>query len=241
MPASVIPVLDLLGRVVVRGVAGQRDEYRPIESDLCDSAAPLAVARAIRDGFGFDRFYVADLDSILNHNLNANTIRELVDDGFRILLDAGVEDAAQVPALTDLGVESVIVGLESQVSPEALAQLATGSDVSRMIFSLDLKRGEPLCDADRWANHNARTITELAIGLGFGSLIVLDLAAVGTSQGPMVLDLCRELRQKHANLKLISGGGVATEADIAAFETAGVDGVLIATALHNGRLEGLRA
>ncbi|MFM8221178.1 MAG: nickel transporter, partial [Planctomycetaceae bacterium] len=44
---QVIPVLDLLGGVVVRGVAGQRDSYRPIVSQLVDGAEPLAVARAL--------------------------------------------------------------------------------------------------------------------------------------------------------------------------------------------------
>lgn len=237
MPASVIPVLDLLGGVVVRGVAGKRDEYRPVESNLCESADPLTVARAIRDHFGFDRFYVADLDSIIQHKLNEHTIRELVDDGFRILLDAGVSGASQIPALMDLGVESVIVGLESQASPDSLAQLARECEVSRMIFSLDLKQGQPLCNNENWSEQNPRMIAELAIGLGFGSLIVLDLAAVGTSQGPMVLELCRELRDQFPSLNLISGGGVSTATDIALFEAVGVDGVLVATALHNGKLD----
>ena len=39
----IIPVLDVLGGCVVRGVGGRRDEYRPIVSKLCNSREPPAV------------------------------------------------------------------------------------------------------------------------------------------------------------------------------------------------------
>ena len=38
---QVLPVIDLLQGVVVRGVAGRRETYRPIESQICASPAPL--------------------------------------------------------------------------------------------------------------------------------------------------------------------------------------------------------
>ncbi len=60
----VIPVLDIMGGVVVRGVAGRRSEYRPIESSLCSSCDPPVVARAIVERFGLAEFYIADLDAI---------------------------------------------------------------------------------------------------------------------------------------------------------------------------------
>ena len=46
---TVLPVLDVLEGVVVRGVAGQRAEYRPLRSRLVESAVPLDVARALRE------------------------------------------------------------------------------------------------------------------------------------------------------------------------------------------------
>ena len=44
-----IPVLDVLNGVIVRGVGGRRNEYRPVESVLTQSARPLDVAQAFRD------------------------------------------------------------------------------------------------------------------------------------------------------------------------------------------------
>ena len=60
----VIAVLDIMGGVVVRGIAGRRSEYRPIRSSLCSSSEPAAVARAIVERFGLQEFYIADLDAI---------------------------------------------------------------------------------------------------------------------------------------------------------------------------------
>jgi len=42
----IIPVIDLMHGQVVRGIAGQRHTYQPIQSRLVASADPMAVARA---------------------------------------------------------------------------------------------------------------------------------------------------------------------------------------------------
>src|SRR5207248_953553 len=63
-PMRVIPVLDLMNGVVVRGVAGRRSEYRPLVSRLTMSCAPEDVVAALQTHFGFTEYYVADLDAI---------------------------------------------------------------------------------------------------------------------------------------------------------------------------------
>ena len=57
----ILPVIDLMGGQVVRGVAGRREAYRPMVSTLTDSSDPLAVACAFRKRFGFEELYLADL------------------------------------------------------------------------------------------------------------------------------------------------------------------------------------
>ena len=65
-----IPVLDVLNGVIVRGVGGRRNEYRPVESVLTPSARPLDVARAFRDRLSLTTLYLADLDGILRQRPN---------------------------------------------------------------------------------------------------------------------------------------------------------------------------
>jgi hypothetical protein len=75
-----------------------------------------------------------------------------------------------------------------------------------------------------------------AIACGVNSLILLDLAGVGEGRGVPTLDLCRAVRSIAPHIELITGGGVRHVADLAALESAGVNGVLIASALHDGSL-----
>ena len=61
---QIIPVIDLKNGLVVRGVAGRRELYRPVESVLNCEATPRSVANAFASNLGFRNTYVADLDAI---------------------------------------------------------------------------------------------------------------------------------------------------------------------------------
>src|ERR1043166_3958675 len=86
----IVPVIDLMGGVVVRGIAGRCDEYRPIVSQLIASSQPIAVARAFREHFGLSEVYVADLDAIGGGEPAFAIYAALHTDGFRLSVDAGV-------------------------------------------------------------------------------------------------------------------------------------------------------
>ena len=74
---EIIPVLDILNGVVVRGVAGQRDRYRRVQSQLTSSCDPSVIMRALEGEFDLHRFYIADLDAIQCQQLNRCTVAEL--------------------------------------------------------------------------------------------------------------------------------------------------------------------
>ena len=60
----VIPVIDLKGGVAVHAVRGDRERYRPLRSGIAEGSDPVEVTRAVRERFGLDELYVADLDAI---------------------------------------------------------------------------------------------------------------------------------------------------------------------------------
>src|SRR4051794_18789050 len=101
---QILPVLDLLGGVVVRAVAGRRSEYRPLVSGLTPSTEPLAVATALRERFGWPDFYVADLDAIGGGEPAFGVFEQLHAAGFRLWLDAGVRDIHDAERLAEAGV-----------------------------------------------------------------------------------------------------------------------------------------
>ena len=231
----VIPVLDLMDGRVVRGVAGRRREYRPVVSRLSASDRPLDVARAFRLHLGLVALYVADLDAIGGAEPALEVYAELMRDGFRLWIDAGVRRMDRICLLADAGADGVIVGLET-AGPAVLAD-ACAAFSPRVIFSLDMKKGKPLGDPQAWGAAEARPIAEKAVALGVRRLIVLDLARVGVGVGVGTEELCAALAQTHPDVEIIAGGGVRGPADLRRLSARGVRAALVASALHDGRLK----
>ncbi|HVK07511.1 MAG TPA: HisA/HisF-related TIM barrel protein, partial [Gemmataceae bacterium] len=89
-----IPVLDVLHGVVVRGVGGRRNEYRPVVSRLTSSTEPVEVARALIGHVRPAELYLADLDAIQGRPPAFAVYRAIRDLGVSLWVDAGVRDAA---------------------------------------------------------------------------------------------------------------------------------------------------
>ncbi len=231
----IIPVLDFLGSKVVRGVAGRRDQYRPVQSRLVESSEALSVARAIRGEFGLSHLYVADLDAILDSRPNYALLKSLCDDRFTLLVDAGLRHSEQADPILDAGVEQVVAGLETLERPNELARLLSRYGASRIVFSLDLRDGQTLSTNSAWPDIPF-DVARLVLDAGCTQLIVLDIAQVGTANGVSTLGLCDQIRHAFPKVSLITGGGVRSIADLRSLEQARIDGALVASALHDGSL-----
>ena len=136
-------------------------------------------------------------------------------------------------ALTDA--DRVIAGLETVPGPATLAEMTARIGPERLIFSLDLKAGEPLASAG-WPERTPLAIVGRAIALGVTSLLILDLSRVGLGSGTGTDDLAATLRRDFPLLELTTGGGVAGRADLDRLVVLGIDNVLVASALHDRRL-----
>jgi phosphoribosylformimino-5-aminoimidazole carboxamide ribotide isomerase len=232
----IIPVLDLMKGQIVRGMAGRRDTYRPIVSKLTNSTLPLDIARAFRDHFGLSLFYLADLDAIGGSPPALDLYSLLRQEGFRFWVDAGLRQARNAIPLVQAGVEGIIAALETLAGPEELSRLGLEIGPERVLFSLDLKEGKPLSHLPAWANADPLEIAGRAVALGVQRMIVLDLSRVGMGGGTATEELCAKLARDYPHLQLITGGGVRDSADLRRLRDCGVGGVLVASALHDGRL-----
>ena len=238
----IIPVLDVLSGEVVRGIAGQRDSYQPVKSILTPNSDAYSICEAFDKQFGITEYYVADLDGIERDAPNIDVLLSLQSLHYRIWLDAGFSSVEKLNSLqSSLSLDfldRIIVGLECCPDISSLEALLKVVGPERLVFSLDLKNGLPLLPADvsaGWMQATSIQIAQQVVELGVSTAIVLDLAAVGVGQGTPTLDLCRRLKQKYPELELITGGGVNSVADLARLESS-CDGVLVASALHDGRL-----
>jgi phosphoribosylformimino-5-aminoimidazole carboxamide ribotide isomerase len=236
----VIPVIDLLGGQVVRGVGGRRSEYRAIKSLLAADARPATVGRALVS-LGFRETYVADLDAIGGRESAWQTYEELVDCGLALVIDAGLKTVEQTRdlsrwAATHETIISIVAGLESSPNPDTLARMCAAVGPEQLVFSLDLRAGVPITESAAWQGLAPEQVALIALRAGVRRMIVLDLTAVGMGQGVGTELLCRSLRNLNPELELIAGGGVRGPADLRSLSAAGCNAALVASALHDGRL-----
>ena len=233
---QIIPVIDIRNGVAVRAVAGNRGLYLPVESRLTDSAEPATVLMALQNTFSCTTCYVADLDAIERQHLNRCTIAELARTGVSLIVDAGVTAGEQVESLFEIGVGRVVLSSESFNDLTQLESMIESFDSESLIFSIDLKNGNLLAGDPRWQGKPPLEMARFVFNCGLRQLIVLDLAAVGTGHGVPTLELCQQIKNLLPDITMISGGGVTSRQCVAQAARAGLDGLLIASALHDGRL-----
>jgi phosphoribosylformimino-5-aminoimidazole carboxamide ribotide isomerase len=238
---GIIPVIDVKAGQVVRAVGGRRETYRPIQSVLASDPSPVCVASALAGHLGVDEAYVADLDAIAGGEPSWSDYRTIASAGLGLWVDAGVATAARAQQLVDFRpdaapLDCIIIGLESIGGPTQLANIVSEVGCERLAFSLDLVDGKPLTDCAAWQSCPAEKIVDAVCAAGIGRMLVLDLARVGMGQGTGTERLCRLLAKSHPELELIAGGGVTSASQILQLADLGCSGVLIGSALHDGRL-----
>jgi phosphoribosylformimino-5-aminoimidazole carboxamide ribotide isomerase len=222
---QVIPVVDLMGGQVVRAQMGDRASYRPLISPLSPTSDAVDVARGLLAVYPFPTLYVADLDAIQGHGDNFQTLRRIREQfpALQMWVDNGAADASAIEALLGANLGTPVIGSESQRDGKLIAQ-HEGS--SRIVLSLDF-RG----DAFQGPQH---ILSEPA--LWPLRVIIMTLARVGSGAGP---DLARlaSIQSIAGGREIYAAGGVRNADDLRALKQTGVSGALLATALHEGRID----
>ncbi|MGE0383576.1 MAG: HisA/HisF-related TIM barrel protein [Gammaproteobacteria bacterium] len=213
----IVPVIDLMRGLVVHARRGERAGYRPLQSCLCATPEAHAVCDALLALHPFGAIYVADLDAIQGHGNHAPLIDALArrHPGVEFWIDAG--STARTPMRANcvpvLGSES-LPGAAMLPAPDA-----------RWILSLDFRgeafMGPPelLDTAPSWP----------------AAVLAMTLDRVGSALGPDLVRL-RKLIRAAGTRRVFAAGGIRDDADLAAVAATGAAGVLVASAVHDGRL-----
>ena len=213
---EIIPVLDLKGGSVVHAKQGERDTYRPISSGLAATSAPRDVLAGLLRLHPFKTIYIADLDAIEAKGGHSSLIAELAD--IHPQLEFWV-DSGNATSFDRASIHHV-VGSESMPQTENLPTIAPMA-----ILSLDF-RGENFVGPPALLEQPA---------LWPERIIVMTLARVGSGDGPD-LERLASIRQRAPARRVYAAGGVRGRDDLEALRNAGAAGILVASALHDGRL-----
>tara|TARA_R110001606_G_scaffold346892_3_gene495905 strand:- start:10512 stop:11219 length:708 start_codon:yes stop_codon:yes gene_type:complete len=221
---EIIPVIDVLGGKVVHARGGERSQYPLLQSVLTSHCEPLRVIIDLLAWQSFSTIYIADLDAILEQQQNIALYQILAEQfpNIAFLLDAGIHSKESLEYFFAYSNIKPVIGSET------LADIAWLSDADirqKSILSLDFQHGQFLGDpqllqrADLWPE----------------AIIAMNIDHVGAPSGPD-FKLLSLLQQKVINSQIIAAGGVRSEQDLIDLESQGFEQVLVASALHDGRL-----
>ncbi|GBC75161.1 1-(5-phosphoribosyl)-5-[(5-phosphoribosylamino) methylideneamino] imidazole-4-carboxamide isomerase [archaeon HR06] len=227
----IIPVLDLLDGIVVHAYKGEREKYKPLKSKLISSSDPLDFIETFYKDFKFKEFYIADLNSIMKKGNNLEIIKRILEKyDVNILLDAGIDDLEKAKDIIKLGVKAV-VGSETLKSLTSLREILNYS--KDIVFSLDIMENSVLSKSEL-KGLKIKEALSILNSFEFKEIIVLYLSKVGTKEGIKIEEV-REIRSL-TNKKVIVGGGIKDLKEILDLKSIGINGVLIATILHEGKI-----
>ncbi len=230
---KVIPVIDILNGLVVHAVKGERSQYKPLQSSLVNSTQPMEVAKALH-AWGFNELYIADLDAIIDCTNDFNTLNQIAQTGQTLMVDAGITSVDRAQKLLDSGVSKLIVGTETLESMAFVEEAVKHFGGDSVVVSLDLKNGKLLAKEGFDGSGNPLSLVQKFEDMGVEGVIVLDLARVGSGLG-VDTALIEEMIEE-TMVDVYVGGGVRGMDDLVELRSLGVEGVLVATALHSGKI-----
>lgn len=224
-----VPVLDIRQGMVVHAVRGARDHYQLLQTPLAHDAEPANVLAGLLTLHPFRYCYIADLDAIQHKGHNDHRIAMLVAQhpGLEFWIDASFGDRASMPWYAALSNVRCVIGSESLCDLAAWqATRARCSGRGDPLLSLDHARGAPLgpsalkTDPAHWPS----------------KVIAMNLDRVGSGEGPDTA-LLAEIGRTAPGRQIIAAGGVRDGNDLARLAASGITAVLVATALHDGRID----
>jgi phosphoribosylformimino-5-aminoimidazole carboxamide ribotide isomerase len=214
---------------VVQAIQGQRQHYRPIQSQLTDSHALLDVVAAILQVYPFDCVYIADLNAITRNEAYPHH-RDLVRQAINMFphlqwwVDAAIQDTAELQAWQQLGVTPVISseGFNDIKTYLELKELAPEAVLSLDFFTEGYRGPIELL--------NSPTLWQ-------EKTILMSLPKVGANLGPDIA-LLKSMQEKAPEQNFYAAGGARNISDIKELQQADGSGILIASALHNQQITG---
>ena len=225
---NIVPVIDYLKGHVVLAKQGRRDKYRKINSLLSSSADVNSVIDGMLSVAGFKTIYIADLDSIQNHQLKICIWQQLCRRYSQIefWLDLGAYAHCWQKLFTQQANARPVLGSESYATSHRLAASLHTLKAFNPLISIDIKNekilgpGALLKEFTCWPSQ----------------VIILSLHQAGSQQGPdfKALDTVSPYVRAPS---LIYGGGIRNINDIQALQARNVSAVMLASALHNGAID----
>jgi phosphoribosylformimino-5-aminoimidazole carboxamide ribotide isomerase len=219
---QIIPVIDLKNGIVVHAYQGNRDDYAPLKSLICKSSDIFDVVDVFWTLFRFSTIYIADLNAITRQGNNSGLLNNVlsafpqitfwIDGGYPLSNDDFLQLSNFLPVLGSESFQDENVSAISKFNGNFTLSLdysLAGELGAKTLFS----------NQDLWPKR----------------IIIMSLPKVGSNLGPD-LDRLTAYRNQYPQQKFIAAGGIRDNQDLKELDQIGIKHVLVATALHNGKI-----
>lgn len=229
---ELIPAIDIIGGRLVRLTKGDYD------SEKIYSEHPLEMAKQFED-YGFRRLHLVDLDGAKSRHIVNSRVLENIATHTSLIIDfgGGIKTEEDLHEAFNAGAAMVTVGSLSATAPDTFLAWTEKYGAERFILGADVDNEE--IKINGWKEGNDIKLFPFLENFhthGLRNVLCTDIAQDGTLKGPAV-DLYKKIMQHFPNCHLIASGGVGSEADIAALETAGIPAVVFGKAIYEGRID----
>ncbi|HDS46005.1 MAG TPA: hypothetical protein ENN68_07975 [Methanomicrobia archaeon] len=229
MKFRLVFVLDLLDGQVVHALRGQRDRYRPINcfSSLVPSSDPFQILQALKPR----ELYIADLNRLTGRGNNRTVVKALRTSAPHLMLDYGLHALTELQELSVAALaDTFVLGTET-ASLDFIA--AAASSEIPVTVSVDISNNTVLT-RDKQLQAAPLDVIKMLNDHALEELIVLNLDRVGARSG--IDRAFLEAVVAVSDHAVLCGGGVRRSEDLEALREIGIEGALVATAVHDGSL-----
>jgi phosphoribosylformimino-5-aminoimidazole carboxamide ribotide isomerase len=151
-----------------------------------------------------------------------------------ILLDPGIRNFEDVIQFSSLGIENLILGLETLENKETILKSIKLDLFKNIYVSVDMYSEKIITRILEYQKTSILNIIKDLSDLGISKIVLLDLKRVGSKEGGIPV-LYEEIRNRFQG-EIFIGGGIKNLNDIRDYNHSGFSGVLIGTALYDGTI-----
>ncbi len=225
---QIIPAIDLKEGCAVRLKQGL------MESAKIYATEPSEIAKHF-ENLGAEFLHIVDLDgAFAGTPKNHATIETICKNSkLKIEVGGGIRNEETIKTYLKLGVSRVILGSIALKNPKFALQMA---EKYAIVIGIDAKDNKVATEG--WATSESILAWDFAKtfkGSKVQAIICTDIARDGMLNG-LNIEFTKKI-QTQSGIFTIASGGLSSEEDFKALQTAGIDGVIVGKAFYEGRID----
>ena len=224
----IIPAVDIMGGKCVRLVQGDPTKLKVYFDN------PLEAAKLLEDQ-GAALIHLIDLDAALGSGQNMEAIEKILKNlRVKVQIGGGIRTIEKAEIFLKLGASRVIFGTAAIQNPALIEEAVRLYGSTRIAVAIDEKKNKVTFHG--WKDQSEINYLDLARSfetMEVGTIIFTSTSVDGTLKGPQVEKIVRLVEA--VKMPVIASGGIASLNDLVELTGTGVDGVVVGTALYEGK------